>query len=479
MIKWTRIALPLSAAALVLATFATPAFSATSAGFDINGYIVGSWRNVDNGRVYTISKGNSAYVLGAGSAWKTGEGCNVNMGDVLYTLTPKQTVGGYLNGGDYVGPWRQLKKEASGACTWLPISPGQSGYYEGISGFVPTTGPKTAENPDGQTMNWFCAYTGPYTQCASLSRIGPGFVQPGAKPTPTPTPTPTVPPLAKTAEYGTFLGLGDPNTPDCSAARTQRAAEIATVGQNYPGATNDVAIRGEKLVLGAIPNSASLLQIYRLLGKTDIPQALNTNVYARATRTVRGGVTLEDRLRAAILASGGQLNPDDVLGLALQVTGGSYPMAVLTAHNLLKGVAVTGRNIIEQWPVAGAKSHPAMLAELGKQSAVVGKLASLRCEPAVSRDKVGPWYHSFAVLTGGALVGADFAPLIVAAEHGGKAANTALRKMRQLLGYALPANILAWIPDGFFSGEGGFDPEKAAFDAAVSGAALQLRPLSR
>ncbi len=181
--------LPMSAATLVLAVAAAPAFSATTAGFDINGYIVGSWRNVDNGHVYAIAKGGSAYEFRAGSAWKTFEGCDVNAGDLLYTLTPQQTVGGYLNGGDYIGPWRLLKKDASGACTWTPIAPGQPGYYEGKSGFVPTNGPKTAENPGGQAMNWYCAYTGPYTQCAALTRIGPGFVQTGATPTPTPTPT--------------------------------------------------------------------------------------------------------------------------------------------------------------------------------------------------------------------------------------------------------------------------------------------------
>ncbi|MBK9740003.1 MAG: hypothetical protein IPO93_10890 [Actinobacteria bacterium] len=198
MFGWARLALPLSAATVLVAAVSVPAFSAAPSGFDINGYIVGSWRNVDNGHVYAISRGGSAYEFRAGSAWKTAEGCEVTSGDLLFTLTPKQTEGGYLNGGDYVGPWRLLKKDASGACTWLAIAPGQSGYYEGTSGFVPTTGAKTAENPDGQTMNWFCAYTGPYTQCGTLSRIGPGFVQPSAKPTPTTTATPTTPtPTAK------------------------------------------------------------------------------------------------------------------------------------------------------------------------------------------------------------------------------------------------------------------------------------------
>jgi hypothetical protein len=190
MIRWARAALPLSAASLLMAAVSAPAFGAAPAGFDINGYIVGSWRNVDNSHVYVISKAGSAYEFRAGSVWKTPQGCDVNSGDVLFTLNPKQTEGGYLNGGDYVGPWRLPTKDASGACTWLPIAPGQAGFYEGTSGFVPTSGPKTQENPDGQTMNWFCAYTGPYTQCATLTRIGPGFVQPGDKPTTTPTPAP-------------------------------------------------------------------------------------------------------------------------------------------------------------------------------------------------------------------------------------------------------------------------------------------------
>jgi len=474
-------ALPVSLMSLIATTVGLPALSAAAAGFDINGYIVGSWINVDNGHLYTISKAGSAYTLKAGSSWQTVEGCGVAAGDLLYTLNPKQTEGGYLNGGDYVGPWRQLKKDPSGACTWTPIAPGQSGYYEGISGFVPTTAAKTLENPSGQAMNWFCAYTGPYTQCAALTRVGAGFLQGGSRPTATPTPAPTtsLPALESTPEYRAFLGLDDAATPDCPTARGQRADGIVSAASSYPGVTKAAAIRGEKLILDSVPNSHSLAQIVQLLGESDIPQNLAVNVYARASRLERGGVSLENRLRAAILASGGALTPGDVLTLALQATRGSYPLAVLTAHNLLKGGAVTGRNAISQWPKSSPRAHRAMLAELGQQAAVVAKLASLRCEPADAKDKIGPWYHAFAVLTGGALVGADFAPLIVSAEHGGKAATTALRKLKKLLGYALPASVVAEFPDGFFDGEGGFDPEKAASDASVAVAALQLRAISR
>ena len=129
-----------------------------------------------------------------------------------------------------------------------------------------------------------------------------------------------------------------------------------------------------------------------------------------------------------------------MLKLALEVTHGSYPLAVLTAHNLLKDIAIEGRDAIyNSNHGAGPAVAPSLLADLQDAAHFVGKLQSLRADPASSRDKIGPWYHTFAVLTAGALAAPGAALAVVQAEHGGKTLN-------------------------FFSGEGGFNSEKYQLD---------------
>ena len=271
----------------------------------------------------------------------------------------------------------------------------------------------------------------------------------------------TTSPLAKlkaTAEYAAFLGLKDKGR---SAAGLEVGADrLARLAAAFPHANNDVVIPGESELSRAV----DIGDMYRLLALSDDPAAIRSNIYAGAT------FTYERILRNAILRSGGNLDPAAVLVLAMQATHGDYPLAVLTAHNLLKGVTVTGRDVIAQMAArTGEKQYPRELARLHGATDVVSKLQSLRANPAASKDKMGPWYHTFAVLTAGAMVNPYAALAVVQAEHGGKAATTLLR---QWFGSSA---------DGVFKGEGGFDPEKYRIDRtfALRATSKQLRALSR
>lgn len=156
------------------------------------------------------------------------------------------------------------------------------------------------------------------------------------------------------------------------------------------------------------------------------------------------------------------MEPKDVLRLALQVTNGNYGLAVLTAHFVLKATAYEGRATmislnrtrkellyyISQHP--NGRNIPAALqryqaeyrhgiARLQQFNKVVRPLKSLRADPSRIRDKMGPWYHIFALFAIDAYGGAQQARMAAGAEHGAKSAK-------------------------FFIGEGGFEYEKARID---------------
>ena len=283
--------------------------------------------------------------------------------------------------------------------------------------------------------------------------------------------------VVATPEYRAFLGLNDPTTAQaaCVGRRQQRANDLVSRAGSFVGVTSKVSIPSENS-FGV--HSNNLLwpgnDLYTLLAKSDWPSRLRPgNVYANATAPYEGA------LRAAIVGSEGNLQPADVLYYALKVTNGSYPLAVLTAHNLLKQVAFEGRDAIDT--KAGPKLVPKAIAELQAATAVVAKLGSLRCTPAKSRDKIGPWYHEFAVLSAGALVSPGTAGLVVFGEHLGKAAKTAVTKVRNTLPAVLKKELDKHGPADFFKGEGGFDGEKYALDNIAADAAetFTISKLSR
>jgi hypothetical protein len=262
--------------------------------------------------------------------------------------------------------------------------------------------------------------------------------------------------IEQTTEYRDFFGLRDPGRSSWLSWIDGQCRAMPERAAAFRGATHKVVIPGEGTLGKHSPN---LLypsnDLFLLLAQSDPPSALvaGGNVYAKVTRV------FERKLRQEILRVRGQLLPADVLEMALRVTGGRYPLAVLTAHNLLKNATVIGRETIKQAQRSRKlfERDPArFLKQLRPQVALVRKLASLRANPRKPADKMGPWYHTFAVLSAGALVSPSVASVIVLAEHGAKLAK-------------------------LFQSEGGFNKEKALIDACMAGAAAdpKLRKLSR
>ena len=266
--------------------------------------------------------------------------------------------------------------------------------------------------------------------------------------------------------YRVFLGLDDPSPTDDPSGlwRTDMGVRVARTAIDYPGVTIEADIPGEES--GGVHSPALLIpgnDLYALLALSQPPTQLfqTGNVYARVTPR------FEVVLRQKILASRGNLMPADVLRLALdsvkQVSGtASYPLAVLTAHNLLKNATMIGRAAIQDANALHLPKNPSAqvvalynskvaneVQTLCKWSPIVAKLASLRLIPASSKDKMGPWYHGFGILSAGALLNGDEARLAMLGEHGGKVLK-------------------------IFSNEGGFNREKFELDKEFAATAVHI-----
>jgi hypothetical protein len=269
--------------------------------------------------------------------------------------------------------------------------------------------------------------------------------------------------IEETAEYKTFLGLCDAGpTPTLRAWGTWvqgQASDFVKRASGFAGAKSSdmfeeetsFGVHSARLVSGSVPTD-----FFTLLATDELPQDLwrRGNVFALAS------AVLEPKLREAIVRSKGGLLPADVVELALGVTGGNYPLAVVTAHDLLKNITKLGRHQIELAVLGRAKfkrDPEPFLRPLREYNTVVEKLASLRWKPEADKDKMGPWYHVFAVATGGALSwNAGEAREIVDLEHTAKKYN-------------------------LFSGEGGHDVIKHQVDHCFAFAAGEepLAKLSR
>jgi hypothetical protein len=222
--------------------------------------------------------------------------------------------------------------------------------------------------------------------------------QQGAASTPPPAKS-----IRETPQARAFLGLDD-------EPRTLPRFVYDTVSDCTGLVVGAVSFRG--LSAGPVPGETATGQHSNalLLNGSDfhdlmdsiIPVSkLKNNVFVEA---VRDDVPL---LRRKILAvkQKGSLEPADVLRMALEVTHGDYTLAVLTAHNLLKDVAYTGREIITKGalPATFARSGRELLGQLQPQAQIAVRLADLRQRPAQAADKLGPWYHAFAILSVGAI----------------------------------------------------------------------------
>ena len=132
------------------------------------------------------------------------------------------------------------------------------------------------------------------------------------------------------------------------------------------------------------------------------PAALGRNVYVRLTGEPAGERrSREQRLAQAVVASEDELRPAEVMALSLRACDGSFPLAALTAHNLLKGAA-----------------HPpprTATASMPDPGELAAKLVELR--PA--GDKASLWYHAFVPLSVAAWTGdADEADAVLTKEYG-------------------------------------------------------------
>lgn len=137
-----------------------------------------------------------------------------------------------------------------------------------------------------------------------------------------------------------------------------------------------------------------------LLTESGLPSSVSDNPYVELTKNLSGGSSKELALAQKIIASGGNLMPDDVMGMALDVCAGDYWLATLTAHNMLKEVTYAERS--GQPPVLGwngANTDDATKFQIVRPGDVTSKLANMR--PAGDQfftDKMGPWYHMYGLL---------------------------------------------------------------------------------
>ena len=237
---------------------------------------------------------------------------------------------------------------------------------------------------------------------ALLAEVESGLAKPCTSTVKPPTaPLPTS--VTQTPQYRALLGLDDPSVSITTwlGQTVARCNDLISRAKSFPGANSNGNIPGETragthsdALIGAQGDFHNLLDAIVPLNKA----ARKSNVFRAAT------LGYEPALQAAILGSEGNLEPADVLYYALKVTHGSYPLAVLTAHNLLKDATFMGRDAIARGanPDLFAAKHDELMAELQPAAALASKLVSLRRDPAASRDKLGPWYHAFAILSIGA-----------------------------------------------------------------------------
>jgi len=257
-------------------------------------------------------------------------------------------------------------------------------------------------------------------------------------------------------EVADFRGRNDPSTPSDQWKRNiDRSLDdvVATV-KNRNDVTTDLAVPGEsprEHATGAIGDPAYGTKIGEILRADNLPENLrDTNPYAALT------AKSEDVLRKKILAAPrGSLTPAQVMDMALDASGGNYPIATLTAHSVLKSAAIRGREVVERMRTRVAAldkgtisqaEYDRQMADLRKQLAphsdIAARLQPLRAEPTANADKLGPWYHPFGVMALGSVHGGSDALGGVAWEHGAR-----------------------W--SGWF-GKGKLDPEEATIDTKIA-----------
>jgi hypothetical protein len=179
--------------------------------------------------------------------------------------------------------------------------------------------------------------------------------------------------------------------------------EQSMVNSAYPR-LSAIAGVGERLVHFFSEENGDTLGF--LLTAKDQPSVHQDNFYVNFSKERwPNGKSPEKLLADAIIASNGNLLPDDVLGMAMQQIENDYWAALLVTHNLLKEVAYSkryGLPAIIGFDIA-APDNVDMFVTINPDQ-VLDKLASIRppADPNVN-DKIGPWYHMFGILFVGAI----------------------------------------------------------------------------
>ena len=158
-----------------------------------------------------------------------------------------------------------------------------------------------------------------------------------------------------------------------------------------------------------------------LLTHSAKPSVTANNPYVNNSK---GGKTssYEALIYKKIKESKGQLLPHQVLGIALEVTGGDYPEATLACHNFLKEITYAYR--AKEGAVIGwDKADPEKVRSwnvIGDRDviAVMDKLKNLRSSgDKYAKDTGGPWYHMFGLYFIGGLTSDCEARLFADAEN--------------------------------------------------------------
>ncbi len=278
-----------------------------------------------------------------------------------------------------------------------------------------------------------------------------------------------LPDIRHTLEYETFYGLNDMLTaPSLWEGQLLRwAGDMCALSRRYRNVLNstEALLPGEGLSdrMLAVPGS----DLFQLVGPGLVTDR-QANVYTRAS------APYEEVLFKRLAEMGPQtLTPGDVIEMALEVTKGNYGLAVLTLHYVFKATAFQGRAVVQALQrkraeisplVRNSPNRPSARRKLGEYldeyekgrkllaqfNIVVQPLKSLRVDPSATPDKMGPWYHIFALLSIDAYGGSGQTILAGIAEHGAK-------RFR------------------LFENEGGYNREKAQIDAIFSLSQSQCR----
>ncbi len=226
-------------------------------------------------------------------------------------------------------------------------------------------------------------------------------------------------------EFRDFRGVWDKRVSPIIWERWIKACvgNLVKTVKAYPGVHNRLVVPNETqkhiddgLVKGFLKDDTG--DLARLMAMDEIPsENRKTNIYAALTEKT------EAALRQEILNSpDDSLLPFQVMKKSLDICKGNYPLAVLTAHAVLKETAKNGRSdgltpMFARNKQGKMKEAFLLRKKLRPHSDIVKKLRNLRPAGDHTGDKIGPWYHAFGILSVAAISSSKGAEIGAAGEH--------------------------------------------------------------